>query len=114
MHSSVFQTLSDPSRFQIVEALLGGEHAVNDIVGKVEIHQSGVSRHLRILQDAGFVTMRADGQRRLYSLCPEPFREIDTWVGRYHSFWEARLDKFEEALGRQSGDWKTSEIQMEL
>jgi DNA-binding transcriptional ArsR family regulator len=106
MHSSIFQTLADPSRFQIVEALLGGEHAVSDIVGKVDIHQSGVSRHLRILQEAGFVKMRADGQKRLYSLRSEPFQEIDSWIGKYRSFWELRLDKFGEALSRQSAERK--------
>ena len=66
MQTAVFETLADPSRLQIVEALLGGECAVNDLVARMEIHQSGVSRHLRILEQAGFVQMRPDGARRLY------------------------------------------------
>jgi len=101
MHANVFQTLADPTRFRIVEALRGGEQAVNDIVDAVDIHQSGVSRHLRILHEAGFVDVRPDGPKRLYSLRAEPFRELDAWITRYRSLWEARLDKFAEELDRR-------------
>jgi len=101
MHIDVFQTLADPTRRRIVEALRGGEQAVNDLVDTVEIHQSGVSRHLRILQNAGFVQVRPDGARRMYSLRPEPFRELDTWVTGYRRLWEARLDRFGEALKKR-------------
>jgi DNA-binding transcriptional ArsR family regulator len=101
MHITTFQTLADPMRLRIVETLREGEHAVNDLVDKVEIHQSGVSRHLRILQEAGFVQCRPEGQKRLYSLCPEPFRELDAWVASYRRFWEARLNRFSEALGQK-------------
>jgi DNA-binding transcriptional ArsR family regulator len=101
MHADVFETLSDPTRRRIVEALLSGEHAVNDIVDEVDIHQSGVSRHLRILSEAGFVQVRPDGLRRLYSLRPEPFRELDAWVAQYRRLWEARLDRFALALERK-------------
>jgi DNA-binding transcriptional ArsR family regulator len=101
MHIDVFQTLADPTRRRIVEALRGGEQAVNDIVDRMNIHQSGVSRHLRILSDAGFVRMRPEGPRRLYSLRAEPFRELDAWVGGYRNLWEARLDKLGEALERK-------------
>lgn len=101
MNTLSFQTLADPSRLSIVEVLLGGEHAVNEIVDKVNIQQSGVSRHLRILQEGGFVQVRADGQKRHYSLRAEPFREIDSWVARYRRLWERRLDKFAEELDRR-------------
>ena len=101
MQPSFFQTLADPNRLQIVEALLGGERAVNDLVARVDIHQSGVSRHLRILEAAGFVRMRPDGPRRLYSLRPEPFRELDSWVTQYRALWVARLDAFGDALARK-------------
>lgn len=101
MHAEVFATLSDPMRLAIVETLLSGEQAVNDIVERLDIHQSGVSRHLRILNEAGFVTVRPDGQRRLYSLRPEPFRELEAWVDRYRKLWEARLDRFAAALERK-------------
>jgi DNA-binding transcriptional ArsR family regulator len=101
MHSDVFQTLADPSRRRIVDVLRGGERAVNDIVEDLDIHQSGVSRHLKILQAAGFVRMRASGAHRLYSLRAEPFREIDDWVMQYRGLWEARLDRFGAALERK-------------
>lgn len=108
MHISVIQTLSDPTRFSIVEVLRGGEHSVNDIVQSVDIDQSGVSRHLRILQEAGFVRVRPEGQKRFYSLCPKPFRDLDAWVTQYRQLWEGRLDKFGEALARKREAKKTT------
>jgi DNA-binding transcriptional ArsR family regulator len=107
MHATIFQTLADPTRLRIVEALRSGEDAVNGIVDRVSIHQSGVSRHLRILYEQGFVRVRADGQKRLYSLRPEPFRELDAWVAGYRTFWEARLDKFAKALKERSKEHST-------
>jgi DNA-binding transcriptional ArsR family regulator len=101
MQLETIQTLADPSRFQIVEALLDGEQAVNDLVAKMDIHQSGVSRHLRILEEAGFVSMRPDGPRRLYSLRAERFRELDAWVSQYRTLWEGRLDALAAALERK-------------
>ena len=101
MHSNAFETLADPMRRSIVELLLDGEQAVNDIVGRLDIHQSGVSRHLRILSEAGFVQARPEGARRLYSLRPEPFRDLDAWVGRYRRLWEGRLDRFAAELARR-------------
>jgi DNA-binding transcriptional ArsR family regulator len=100
-HSDVFQILADPTRRRLVEELIDGERSVSDLVERVDIQQSGVSRHLGILREAGFVRMRADGQRRLYSLCPEPFIELDAWVARTRALWEARLDRFGEALERK-------------
>ena len=101
MHVEVLQTLGDPTRLRIVEILRGGEHSVNDIVENFDIDQSGVSRHLRILQEAGFVRVRPAGQKRFYSLCPDPFRDLDAWVSQYRQLWEGRLDKFAEALARK-------------
>ena len=97
----VFDTLADPSRRRIVELLRAGEQPVSDLVAELDIHQSGVSRHLGVLADAGFVTMRPDGQRRLYGLRPEPFRELDTWLAGYRLLWEQRLDRFGAALARR-------------
>ena len=93
-----FQTLADPTRRRIVNALRHGEQQVNDLVARAGVHQSGVSRHLRILHDAGFVSSRPEGQRRLYSLKPERFRELDKWLAQYRKLWDARLDRFGEAL----------------
>ena len=99
--AQVFSTLADPTRLALLEELRGGERAVNDLVAQTSIHQSGVSRHLRILSDAGFVQVRADGPRRMYSLKPDPFREVETWVSRYRKLWEARLDRFGAELERR-------------
>ena len=98
---NAFEALADPTRRQIVETLRRGEQPVNDIVGALHIHQSGVSRHLHILRDAGFVTVRPDGPRRLYSLRPEPFREMEGWLASYRDLWEARLDRFGAALAKK-------------
>jgi DNA-binding transcriptional ArsR family regulator len=98
MQSDAFETLADPTRRRIVAALRAGERQVGDIVAEAGIHQSGVSRHLKILHEAGFVCMRPDGQRRLYALRPEPFRELDTWLADYRQLWEDRLDRFGAAL----------------
>lgn len=98
MQSNPFKTLADPTRRRIVAALREGERQVGEIVAEAGIHQSGVSRHLRILSEAGFVSMRPDGQRRLYSLKPEPFRELEAWLSDYRRLWEARLDRFGAAL----------------
>ena len=101
MHINAFQALADPTRRRLVEALRGGERAVNDLVAAVGIDQSGVSRHLRILHDAGFVRVRPEGPRRLYSLRAGPFRELDAWVARYRLLWEGRLDRFALELARR-------------
>lgn len=101
MQVDAFELLADPSRRRLVEALRGGEQAVTALVAGAGIHQSGVSRHLRILLDAGFVQVRADGPRRLYSLRPEPFHELDRWISRYRALWEGRLDRLGEALARR-------------
>ncbi|WP_224243839.1 ArsR/SmtB family transcription factor [Hyalangium gracile] len=98
MRLDAFQTLADPTRRRIVETLRQGERQVNDIVEEAGIHQSGVSRHLRILHESGFVSVRPDGQRRLYSLRPEPFHELEEWLAQYRALWEARLDRFGAAL----------------
>jgi DNA-binding transcriptional ArsR family regulator len=101
MHLDPFQTLADPTRRRIVEALRSGEQQVNDIVLQAGVHQSGVSRHLRILAEAGFVSVRPEGQRRLYALKSQPFRELEDWLAQYRSMWEARLDRFGAALERR-------------
>src|SRR6202163_1841349 len=80
---TVFHALADPARLRIVEAMRSGECAVGDIVGRMDVHQSGVSRHLRILAEAGIVQMRPDGQKRLYSLRKEAFDQLEAWVAGY-------------------------------
>jgi DNA-binding transcriptional ArsR family regulator len=101
MHASVFQALGDPNRLLLLEALREGEQAVNDLAERLPIHQSGVSRHLRVLTGAGLVRMRPDGPRRLYALRPEPFQELDAWMAAFRRLWEGRLDRLEKALARR-------------
>jgi len=98
MKLDTFQVLADPTRRSIVQSLRGGERQVNDIVERAGIHQSGVSRHLKILLRTGFVAVRPEGQRRLYSLQPDRFRELDQWLADYRNLWEERLDRFGAAL----------------
>jgi DNA-binding transcriptional ArsR family regulator len=102
-----FQALADPARLRIVEAMKSGECAVGDIVERMDIHQSGVSRHLRILAEAGIVQMRPDGQKRLYSLRKEAFEQLEAWVAGYRRHWESRLDRFGAALKRRQAAAKT-------
>jgi DNA-binding transcriptional ArsR family regulator len=94
----LLQTLADPTRLRLVEALRGGERAVGELVAGAGIAQSGVSRHLGLLLEAGVVQVRRDGQRRLYSLRPEPFQALDAWLTGYRSLWDGRLDRLGAAL----------------
>ena len=103
----LFHALADPARLRIVAAMKSGECAVGDIVQRMDIHQSGVSRHLRILAEAGIVQMRPDGQKRLYSLRREAFEQLEAWVAGYRRHWEARLDRFGAALERNRAAAKT-------
>jgi DNA-binding transcriptional ArsR family regulator len=105
---ALFHALADPSRLRIVEAMKSGECAVGDIAERMDIHQSGVSRHLRILAEAGIVQMRADGQKRLYSLRKEAFDQLEAWVAGYRRHWQARLDRFGAALERNRAAAKTA------
>jgi DNA-binding transcriptional ArsR family regulator len=98
MAAGVFAVLADATRRRLVEALGDGERSVNDLVSEVDIEQPGVSRHLRILHEAGFVSVRADGQRRLYSLRPEPFEELEAWMRRYAHDEMARLGRLSKLV----------------
>lgn len=97
---ALLHALADPARFRIVEAMKAGECAVGDIVERMDIQQSGVSRHLRILADAGIVQMRPDGQKRLYSLRWDAFDQLEAWAAGYRRHWQARLDRLGVALER--------------
>ena len=104
-----FETLSDPTRLRIVEELRGGERSVGALVSTLAVCQPGVSRHLRILHRRGFVRVRADGQRRLYSLRPQPFRDLDRWVQDYRDLVEDRLDRLEKLV--DAGDPESRSLQ---
>jgi DNA-binding transcriptional ArsR family regulator len=109
MQVAAFSTLADPTRLRILDVLRAGERPVNDLVAAVDIHQSGVSRHLRILQEAGFVSVRPEGAQRFYALRPEPFQELDGWIAQYRRLWEARLDRFAVALEKKQKARKRKE-----
>jgi DNA-binding transcriptional ArsR family regulator len=89
----VFDILAEPSRRELIGALRHGERSVNELAEVVAISQPGVSKQLRIMFDAGFVSVRQEGQRRLYSLRPEPFQEVEAWMNEYRHIWDARFDK---------------------
>lgn len=93
-----FEVLADPTRLRIVEQLRGGERSVGALVSTLSVCQPGISRHLRILHDHGFVQVRAEGQRRLYSLRSQPFRDIDRWIHDYRDLVQDRLDRLEELV----------------
>ena len=94
----MFDVLAEPHRRQILDLLRDEERAVNDLVHELGISQPNVSKHLRVLRDAGLVAVRTDAQRRLYRLRPEPLREIDEWLAPYRVVWSKRLSKLERHL----------------
>src|SRR5256886_16845658 len=98
---AVFQILADPTRRRLVDALRAGERSVTELVDVVDIGPPGVSRQLAILQDARFVVVRPEGRRRLYTLRPEPFQELDEWMRGYRLMWESRLERLDAALDRR-------------
>lgn len=104
MHMDIFEALADPSRRRVIAALRAGERQVNEIVAAVDIHQSGVSRHLRLLLEAGIVQKRPEGQLRLYSLRREPFEDMDRWLNEYLEIWEGRIKRFDAALAAKKSE----------
>jgi DNA-binding transcriptional ArsR family regulator len=89
---STFEVLALPARRDIIERLRGGPRSVGELTDQLGVSQPVMSKHLRILRDAGFVTVRADGQHRRYELRSEPFIEIAEWLEPYRLMWEQRLD----------------------
>lgn len=93
-----FAVLAEPTRRQILDLLRDGERPVGDLVDRLAISQPAVSKHLRVLRDAGLVDVRADAQRRLYRVRPEPLAEIDAWLAPYRRLWSRSLDRLERHL----------------
>lgn len=96
--SATIEVLAEPSRRRILDALRDGERPVNALVADLRLSQPAVSKHLRVLRDAGLVDVRPDGQRRLYRLRPEPLMELDAWLEPYRQLWHTSLDKLERHL----------------
>jgi DNA-binding transcriptional ArsR family regulator len=96
--TSTFDVLAEPTRRRILDLLREDESPVGELVTRLKVSQPGVSKHLRVLREAGLVEVRADAQRRLYRVRPEPLAEIDEWLAPYRRLWAARLDALERHL----------------
>jgi DNA-binding transcriptional ArsR family regulator len=97
---AVWRALADESRRTLLEALADGEATAGDLVALLPIARPGVSRHLRVLREAGLVEVRQVAQRRIYRLRPQPLAEVDEWLGRYRALWEQRLDALHTEVAR--------------
>jgi len=101
---SVFEIIAEPNRRAILSLLVSSEQSVGEIERQLRMSQPTVSKHLRVLRDAGFVESTVDAQRRLYRLKPEPLREIDAWLAQFRRFWSAHIDALERHLDRMDPD----------
>ncbi|HEY1251225.1 MAG TPA: metalloregulator ArsR/SmtB family transcription factor [Thermoanaerobaculia bacterium] len=97
---SAFAVIAEPNRRAILSLLISSQQSVGEIERRLRMPQPAVSKHLRVLRDAGFVESTVDAQRRLYRLRPEPFREVDAWLGQFRRIWSAHLDALERHLDR--------------
>src|SRR5215467_1119741 len=98
MTTAVFEVLAEANRRHILDLLRERERTVGDLVGRLAVSQPAVSKHLRVLREAGFVEVRADAQRRLYRVRMEPLRAIDEWLEPYRRLWASSLDDLERHL----------------
>jgi DNA-binding transcriptional ArsR family regulator len=104
------RALAEPNRFQIVELLLDGPRPVGDLVDRLHLRQPQVSKHLRVLSEAGLVDVRVDAQRRIYALRPEPLQELEGWLERYRRIWESNFQRLDNLLEEMKADeGKTAE-----
>ena len=94
----MFAVLADPTRRQIIELLAERERSVGELVDAFSVSQPAISRHLRVLREAGLVRVRGAGQRHIYRLDAAPLAELDAWLARYRRFWEGRLDDLDRRL----------------
>src|SRR5579863_7044389 len=97
---SVFQVIAEPNRRAILSLLLSSQQSVGDIEHRLRMPQPTVSKHLRVLREAGFVESTVDAQRRLYRLTPEPLQEVDAWLAPFRRYWSAYVDALERHLDR--------------
>jgi DNA-binding transcriptional ArsR family regulator len=96
--AATLQVIAEPRRQEILDLLRAGELPVGELVRQLGLSQPLVSKHLRVLKDAGLVQVRGDAQRRLYRIRPEPLAEVDAWLAPYRALWTARLDRLEQHL----------------
>ena len=104
---SVFDIIAEPNRRAILSLLVSSQQSVGDIERQLRMSQPTVSKHLRVLRDAGFVESTVDAQRRLYRLKPEPFQEVDAWLAPFRRFWSAHVDALERHLDRMDQSTRT-------
>ena len=97
---SVFEVIAEPNRRAILSLLVSSQQSVGEIERQLRMPQPAVSKHLRVLRDAGFVESTVDAQRRLYRLKPEPLQEVDAWLAPFRRFWSAHVDALERHLDR--------------
>ena len=97
---AVLRALADESRRTMLETLAGGPATAGELAALLPIARPGVSRHLRVLREAGLVEVRQQAQRRVYSLHPEPLAEVDEWLARYRALWDQRLDALHTEVAR--------------
>ena len=97
---SVFEIIAEPNRRAILSLLVSSEQSVGEIERQLRMPQPTVSKHFRVLREAGFVESTVDAQRRLYRLKPEPFQEVDMWLAQFRRFWSAHVDALERHLDR--------------
>ena len=98
---AALQVLAEPRRVAILDLLRDGERPVNDLVGSLGLSQPAVSKHLRVLRDAGLVQSRVDAQRRLYRIRPEPLADLDEWLASYRELWTTHLDRLKKHLDQR-------------
>ena len=101
---SAFEIIAEPNRRAILSLLVSSQQSVGEIERRLRMPQPTVSKHLRVLREAGFVESMVDAQRRLYRLKPEPFQEVDGWLAQFRRFWSAHLDALERHLDRMGGN----------
>src|SRR5688572_15461310 len=106
MNTSTLTALSEPNRVRIVEQLRDGPRSVGELTQRLGLSQPLVSKHLRVLSQAGLVTARPVAQQRLYALQARPFEELESWVGSFRRLWEGRLDTLEELLQTMKDEQK--------
>jgi DNA-binding transcriptional ArsR family regulator len=97
---SVFEVIAEPNRRAILSLLVSSQHSVGEIERQLRMRQPTVSKHLRVLREAGFVESTVDAQRRLYRLKPEPLQEVAAWLAPFRRFWSAHVDALERHLDR--------------
>jgi DNA-binding transcriptional ArsR family regulator len=97
---SVFEIIAEPNRRAILSLLVSSQQSVGEIERQLRMSQPTVSKHLRVLREAGFVESTVDAQRRLYRLKPEPFQEMDAWLAQFRRFWSTHVDALERYLDR--------------